>query len=119
MSTHTTEQRIAALDAAITKTTIRPAAGPLAGRHALDAAIRLVSLVREEGPDGIGEFLDRRTRDGLYGLVTALAAMVPDDQTPEDLLAWLVPNPAAAGRTMTPEAQARHAARRRATRAAS
>lgn len=119
MSTKTTEQRFAALDDAIAKTAIRPAAGPLAGRHALEGAIRLVSLVREEGPDGLGEFLDRRTRDGLYGLVVALAAMVPDDQTPEDLLAWLVPDPSASGRTMTPEAQARHAARRRAARAAS
>jgi len=119
MSTKTTEQRYAALDDAIAKTTIRAAAGPLAGRHALEGATRLVSLVREEGPDGIGDFLDRRTRQGLYGLVVALAAMVPDDQPVEDLLEWLVPDPAAQGRTMTPEAQARHAARRRAARAAS
>lgn len=116
MSALTTEQRIANLDAALAKTEPRGTAGPLIGRHALDSATALVSMVRDEGPDTLGEYLDRRDRQALYGLVVTLAAMVPDDRPVEELLAWL---PAGSSSTMTPEAMARHAAKRRAKRAAS
>lgn len=68
----------------------RPAQGSRAGQTALQRAQEFVGIVREEGPDGIGAYLDALDRDALYGLVVGCAAMVPLDQTPSDLLAWLL-----------------------------
>lgn len=96
--------------------TARPTAGTLAAVRALDDAQALVCMVRDEGPDAIGRFLDGRKRDTLYALTTVLACMVPDDRTPEELLAWLVPDPVAAGKSMTPEAHARVRAKRQAAK---
>jgi hypothetical protein len=60
-----------------------------------DTAVRdgleLVGLVHEFGQDTIAEFLRARDRPGIEALVVALAAMVPEDRTPDQLLAWLRP----------------------------
>lgn len=67
----------------------RPAQGPRAGMAALVRAQHLAGLVRDHGPDAIGTYLDALTRDEHYALTVTLAALVPIDQTPADLLAWL------------------------------
>lgn len=51
----------------------------------------MTCLVRDESADGIGAYLDQLTTAQMYGLIVALAAMVPDDQPAADLLAWLEP----------------------------
>lgn len=55
--------------------------------------LELVGLVREYGPDLIDDFLARRDRYQLEALVVALAAMVPDDRSVDELLAWIRPKP--------------------------
>jgi hypothetical protein len=57
--------------------------------HAMNRAAELVVMVRDEGTDAIGAFLDRCDRQGLYALVVTLAAMVPDDAPMDELLAWI------------------------------
>lgn len=56
--------------------------------NAIERAATLVTLVRDEGPDSIAAVLDRCDTQGLYALVTVLAAMVPDDRPVHELLAW-------------------------------
>lgn len=55
-------------------------------------ACELAGLVREEGPGAIARFFRRVTRDEIpveaRALMVVLAAMVPDDATPADLLSW-------------------------------
>lgn len=58
--------------------------------HAMNRAAELVVMVRDEGTDAIGAFLDRCDRQALYALAVTLAAMVPDDQPMDDLLGWIV-----------------------------
>lgn len=82
------------IDPEIGTTRPRRAQGEAAGKAALVRAQSFVCLVRDESVDGIGAWLDRLTRDALYGVTVALAAMVPVDQSAHDLLAWL-PIPAA------------------------
>lgn len=69
----------------------RPTQGTRAGSIALERAQRLVCLVRDESADGIGAYLDTLNTEALYALTVALAAMVPDDQPADTLLAWLAP----------------------------
>ena len=57
--------------------------------HAVRRAGELAVMVRDESRETIAEFLDRLDRQGLYGLVVALAAMVPDDVPQSELLAWV------------------------------
>lgn len=63
------------------------------GTHAATQAIRraqtFAGLVRDEGPDSIGAFLDNLTGDEHYALTVTLAAMLPIDHTPADLLDWI------------------------------
>lgn len=66
-----------------------PRAAGTVARHALNRATELVVMVRDEGTDATGAFLDRLDRQGLYALAVTLAAMVPDDQPVDDLLAWV------------------------------
>lgn len=73
-------------------TPVQPAAPhprPGAAYAAVTRALKFAGLVRDEGPDSLGLYLDKLDRGQLYGLTVALAAMVPEDQTPEDLLAWI------------------------------
>ena len=50
-------------------------------------ACRLAGAVRDD-PDEVARIL-REHSEHLYALVVVLAAMVPEDQTPRDLLAWV------------------------------
>jgi len=90
-SSRTDEQRLADLDRTVAAyaTSRRPAQGPMAARSAVMRAQHLAGLVRDEGPDGIGAYLDALEPDQLYALVVALAAMVPLDTPVADLLAWV------------------------------
>lgn len=65
-----------------------PRAHQLAG-YSIKRAQSFACLVRDEGRDGIGDFLDALTMQQLYGMTVALAAMVPVDQPAHDLLAWI------------------------------
>ncbi len=56
----------------------------------LPLALELVGAVRDGGPDAVADAL-ARTND-LAALVVMLAALVPDDQTPSELLAWWNPD---------------------------
>jgi hypothetical protein len=59
------------------------------GQRALDRALELVVIVRDYGRDEITTWLRRRSRLDLEGIAVALAALVPEDSTPRDLLAWM------------------------------
>lgn len=59
------------------------------GHFALQRAQALACMVRDEGRDAIGDFLDRLDRQALYGLCVALAAMAPVDVPARDLIAWI------------------------------
>lgn len=52
---------------------------------ALPLAQQLVGAVRDEDRDLVAELVDGAD---VMALLVALAAMVPDDQTPAELLAW-------------------------------
>ena len=54
-------------------------------------ACTLVCLVRDVDPAVTGSWLQARTREQLEALCVVLAAMVPDDRSPGDLLAWIDP----------------------------
>ena len=53
--------------------------------HLITAAMRLVGAVHEEG---LPEVNDAMTGVDLRGLCIVLAAMVPDDKSPSELLEW-------------------------------
>lgn len=55
---------------------------------AVHDAQRLICAVREHGPDDVAVLVRRLTRNDLYVLAVTLAAMVPDDYSPAELLAW-------------------------------
>lgn len=57
--------------------------------QAIKRAPNLVCIVRDEGPDTIGAYLDRLNTQELYALIVCLAAMVPDNQSVNGLLSWL------------------------------
>lgn len=67
----------------------RPVQGSRAGMAALTRAQHFACLVRDESADTIGAYLDRLEADQLYGLVVALAALVPLDEPANALLAWM------------------------------
>lgn len=67
----------------------RATQGGVAARSAIIRATALTCLVRDDGPDTIGAYLDDLNLDQLYALVVTLAAMVPDDQRVDDLLGWV------------------------------
>lgn len=69
----------------------RASQGAYAAHHGIRRATELACMVRDEGPCGIGEYLDRLDREALYALTVSLAAMVPIDTPVEDLLSWLEP----------------------------
>jgi hypothetical protein len=71
---------VTALDAA--------AKGKLAERM-VPVAAALACAVREEDAGSLGALLDPFTRQELYGLAVALAAMVPVDEPLAGLLAWV------------------------------
>lgn len=52
-------------------------------------AASFVSVVRDEDRDAITAFLAKRTAHERDALLVILAAMIPDDRTPADLLSWV------------------------------
>lgn len=92
----------------------RPTQGGVAATAAIRRAMRLAGMVRDEGPDTIGAYLDPLTPDQLYALTVTLAAMVDVDRTEEELLGWLQP----IGRDLENAAEAARKAVSRAERAA-
>ena len=69
----------------------QPTQGTRAAVAAVERAQTIACLVRDESADSIGPYLDALTADQHYALTVALAAMVPTDQSADDLLAWLEP----------------------------
>lgn len=58
----------------------------------IPAAVRLIWAVRELNHDAVAEAITDATDTGEHGLqalLVVLAAMVPDDQAPTALLAWM------------------------------
>lgn len=51
-------------------------------------ALRLVGAVHEHGPADVADLLHAMDRQNLYAVTVTLAAMVPDDYSPAELLAW-------------------------------
>lgn len=74
----------------------RTTQGTIAGRSALVRSAAFVCMVRDEGPDATGAYLDALDRAQLYALTVTLAAMVPDDVPAAELLAWVPIPPTAA-----------------------
>lgn len=58
-------------------------------QDALEVALTLVGDVRYLSPASLRRTLDSLSRDRLEAAAVALAAMVDEDKTPEELLAWL------------------------------
>lgn len=56
--------------------------------RAVQTAQMLIGAVHEQGPDDVAAILQPLSRPQLLELVVALAAMVPVDYTPTELLAW-------------------------------
>lgn len=84
-------KRLAGLESAINGhiAATRTAQGTKAANSALVRAQHLAGMVREQGVDSIGPYLDALTPDELYALTVTLAAMVDLDRSPAELLAWL------------------------------
>lgn len=59
---------------------------------AVRRALAFVGIVHNFGPQQIGKHLAGLTRRDLEVLTITLAAMVPENATPEGLLAWLRPD---------------------------
>lgn len=87
----TDAEREADLDRTVTRyiEDRRLAQGESAARGARQRAAYLTRLVRDEGPDGIGAYLDALTGDQLYAVIVTLAAAVPADVPLSRLLAWV------------------------------
>lgn len=62
--------------------------GELAGRL-VPVAARLAAMVREEDREAIGTYLASLGEAERWALPVVLAAMVPADQTPAQLLEWV------------------------------
>ena len=62
--------------------------GKLAARM-VPVAARLAGMVRDEDAAAIGVFLSKLTGEETRALLVVQAAMIPDDQTPADLLGWV------------------------------
>lgn len=56
--------------------------------EAVATAVRLAGAVHDDGPDEVGAILRHLTPQQLRALAVTLAAMVPVEYTPVELLAW-------------------------------
>lgn len=56
-------------------------------------ALSLACLIRDEGRDGVTASLARLTSDERDALPYVMAALIPDDQPANRLLAWIDPQP--------------------------
>ncbi len=68
--------------------TERTRLGELAERL-VPVAASFVGVVRDEDRDGVTAFLAARTQHERDALLVILAAMIPDDLSPADLLSWV------------------------------
>lgn len=68
---------------------------PAVAYSALRRAIGLAVIVRDEGADSVAAVLDPLDTQELYATIAVLAALVPDDVSPNELLAWLADDAAA------------------------
>lgn len=68
-----------------------PDAVELLIERAIEDAAEAICRIREESPAALWADLTGMASDRLYALVFTLAAMVPDDQSIGDLLAWTEP----------------------------
>lgn len=59
---------------------------------AVPIALQLVGAVRESAP-AVAAWMRQQTPADLQAVAVVLAALVPDDRTPRELLAWLEPLP--------------------------
>lgn len=57
--------------------------------RARGAAVRMVSAVRTDSPVVVWEHLSTLRPDQLMGMCVVLAAMVPENRSPGELLAWV------------------------------
>lgn len=55
---------------------------------AIGVAVRLVGAVHEQGPSDVAAIIGRLDTRELRALAVTLAALVPDDYSPAELLAW-------------------------------
>lgn len=69
------------------RTPVRPAQDTLPP-GAVQRAVLLVGAVHDEGPREVAMLLNPLTRADLNAVAVTLAAMVPADYTPAELLAW-------------------------------
>lgn len=83
------------------RTSDHSAADELQATAALAAAQDLAAVVREQDLDLTAAWLATRDRAQLEAVTVALAAMLPLDQKPADLLAWLPADPLDATRPAT------------------
>lgn len=65
-----------------------PSPGDCLPTEAINRAVLLAAAVHDEGPDEVTAVLAPLHRQDLLELAVALAAMVPVDYTPAELLAW-------------------------------
>ena len=88
----------------------RPTQGTRAGTSALMRAQTLAGLVRDEGVDTIGAYLDELDRNDLYALAVTLACLTPVDVPVSELLDWMpIPPTATEARRAAERAAARQA----------
>lgn len=69
--------------------TLTPHQRGVLARLSLNRATEFACMVRDQGPDTTGAYLDRLTRQDLYGLVVTLAAMVDIDRPTDELIGWI------------------------------
>jgi hypothetical protein len=69
--------------------TVSAAARGRLAERLVPVAMAFVGAVRDVDGDGIAEFLKGLSGDERLTLLVILAAMVPHDQAPQDLLAWV------------------------------
>lgn len=60
---------------------------------ALNRALALVGIVRDEDANAVARIIDPLTWEELAALVVVLAALVPDDRTVPELTAWVHAQP--------------------------
>lgn len=71
--------------------------------RAVERSLKLIGAVRDRDRTSVARILTKLSARDLYAIAVTCAAMIPDDQSPCDLLAWnddaaFIPTPAPANR---------------------